>query len=226
MPGGWCHPRTARISGRRDAERQPVTASVEAFTAAACAASPGAWRIGVERAVMPIMGAEALICYRLDADEHARRQRAGGSAISSADVLELLLGLPAAVPIPVTSLTCRERAALDRAPHAAVSVRCGEVTRLAVAPVAVELALVAAGNWRAGLEVAGRFAPFCARAIVLSRRPANLADVQMESGFYGVGAIVVEDQSAEILVEPAPFHRRRVTAAGWRFAEEVYRLAR
>ena len=203
-----------------------VTTSVEAFTAAACAASPGGRRSGVERAVMPLMGAEALICYRLDAGEHARRQRAGAGAISSADVLELLLGLPVAAPVPVASLTCRERAALDRAPHGAVSVCCGEVTRFAVAPVAVELALVAAGNWRAGLGVAGRFAPFCARAVVLSRRPANLADVQMEAGFYGVGVIMVEDQSAEILVEPAPFRRRRVTAAGWRFVEEVYRLAR
>ena len=175
---------------------------------------------------MPIMGAEALICYRFDAAEHARRQRVGAGAISSADVLELLLGLPVAVPVPVASLTCRERAALDRVPRAAVSVRCGEVTRLAVTPAAVELALVTARSWRAGLEVAGRFAPFCARAIVLSRCPADLDDAQMEAGFYGVGVILVENESARTLVEPAPFRRHRVTAAGWRFAEEVYRLAR
>jgi len=48
---------------------------------------------------------------------------------------------------------------LDRASRGAVSVCGGQVMRHAVAPVTVELALVAASNWRDGLEVAGRFAP-------------------------------------------------------------------
>jgi hypothetical protein len=171
------------------------------------------------------MGAEALICYRLEDGEHERRQRAGAGAILSADVLELLLSLPIDASVPISSLTCRERGALNRASHGALSVRDGEVTRHASVPVTVELALVAARNWRAGLEAAGRFAPFCARAMMMRHRPADLAEVQLQAGFYGVGVIVVDEQSTEVLVEPEPFQRFRFTAASWRFLEEVYRMA-
>jgi hypothetical protein len=203
-----------------------VTGAMETFAAAARAVSPAVGSDRARRSLMSIMGAEALICYRLDDGEHSRRLEADGGAISSADVLELLLGLPVAAPVPVASLTCRERAALKRAPRGTVSVRSAYVTRYAVAPVTVELAVVAARTWRGGLEVAGRFAPFCARAMVLRHRPADLADVQLEAGFYGVGVIVAGDQSPEVLVEPAPFERLRFTAAGWRFLEEVYRAVR
>lgn len=203
-----------------------MTGAAETFTAAARAASPTVRSDGVQRTLMSIMGTEALICYQFDRREHARRRRAGAGAISSADVLELLLGLPIAMPVPAASLTRRERAALKLAPRDAVSVCDGLVTRHALAPVAVELALVAACTWRDGLEVAGRFTPFCARAVVLRRRPADLADVLLQAGFYGVGVIVVDDQSTEVLVEPAPFQRLRFTAAGWRFLEEVYRRVR
>jgi hypothetical protein len=172
------------------------------------------------------MGTEALICYQLNDREHARRRHAGMRAISSADVLELLLGLPIAIPIPVASLTRRERAALKPALRGAVSLSNGQVTRHAVASVKVELALVAARTWRDGLEVAGRFTPFCTRAMVLRRRPTDLADLQLQAGFYGVGVIVMDDQSPEVLVEPAPFQRLRFTAAGWRFLEEVYQTVR
>jgi len=203
-----------------------VTGVAESFTAAARAASATVRANEVRRTLMSIMGTEALICYRLDDDEHARRQRADTGAIASADVLELLLSLPIALPVPVTALTGRERAALKLAPPGAVTRSDDQVTRHAVAPVAVELALVAACSWRTGLEVAGRFTPFCSPAMVLRRRPANLADVRLQAGFYGVGVIVVDDLETEVLVEPAPFQRRRFTAAGWRFLEEVYRKAR
>jgi hypothetical protein len=203
-----------------------VTGVMETFAAAARAVSPAVASDGVRRALMPFMGAEALICFRLNDGEHSRRLGAGAGAISSADVLELLLGLPIAAPVRVASLTGRERAALKRASRGAVSVRGGYVTRYAVAPVTVELAVVAARTWRGGLEVAGRFAPFCARAMVLRHHPADLADVQLEAGFYGVGVIIAGDQPPEVLVEPAPFERLRFTAAGWRFLEEVYRTVR
>ena len=59
--------------------------------------------------------------------------------------------------------------------------------------------------------------------MVLGRRPRNLAALDLEAGFYGVGVIVVDDRSAEVLVHPAPFLRNRWNVAGWRFLEEVYR---
>jgi hypothetical protein len=203
-----------------------VTGVTETFTAAAWAASPTVRAEAVRRTLIPIIGTEALICYQFDDGEHARRRRASAGAVSSADVLELLLDLPIAMPVPVASLTRRECAALRLAPRGAVSVCDGQVTRHAVAPVTVELALVAARAWRDGLAAAGRFTPFCARAMMLRRRPSDLAEVQLEAGFYGVGVIVVDDESTEVLVEPAPFQRFRFTAAGWRFLEDVYQLVR
>jgi len=200
-----------------------VTGVAETFAAAARAASPAVQGDEARRLLMPIPGSEALICYRLDDGEHARRQRAGAGAILSVDVLELLLGLPIGMPVPVASLTGRERAALKPAPHGAVSLRAGEVTRYAAAPVTVELALVAARTWRNGLVTAGQFTPFCARAMVLRRRPADMAEMALQAGFYGVGVVVADEHSAEVLVEPAPFERLRSTAAAWRFLEEVYR---
>jgi len=203
-----------------------VTGVAEAFGAAARAASATVRADEVRRTLTSIMGTEALVCYRFDDGEHARRQRASAGVIASADVLELLLGLPIAMPVPVASLTRRERAALGLAPPGVVSVRDGQVTRHAVAPVVVELVLVAAGSWQIGLEVAGRFTPFCSRAMVLRRRPTNMADMRLQAGFYEVGVIVVDDLVTEVLVEPAPFQRLRFTAAGWRFLEEVYRKVR
>lgn len=202
---------------------QPVTGTPELLAAAARAASPAVRASEVQCALVPVMGAEALICYRLDDGEAARRRRAGAGSLCSADVLELLLGLPVGMPVPVTSLARRESAALKHVPPGAVSLRDGEVVRHAVAPVRVELAVVAANSWRCGLEKAGRFAPFCARAVALRRHPRDLAEVELQAGFYGVGVIVIDDSSAEVLVAPAPFRRCRWTAAGWRFLEEVYR---
>ena len=64
------------------------------------------------------------------------------------------------------------------------------------------------------------------RVLALRRRPTDVADVQLQAGFYGVGVIVADEQSTELLVEPEPFRRLRFTAAGWRFLEEVYRMVR
>jgi len=202
---------------------QPMKGTPETLAAAARAASPAVRASEVDFALLPVIGTEALVCYRLDDGEAARRHRAGAGNLCLADVLELLLGLPVGMPVPVTSLTRRETAALKLAPPGAVSVRDGEVVRHAVAPVRVELAVVAGSSWRHGLEKAGRFAPFCARAVALRRHPRDLAEVELQAGFYGVGVIVIDDQSTEVLVPPAPFRRCRWTAAGWRFLEEVYR---
>ena len=203
-----------------------VTGLAETFTAAARAASSTVGADEVRGSVMSIMGTQALVCYRLDDSEHARRQQAGTGVIRSADVLNLLLGLPVALPVSIASLTRCERAALKLVPPGAVARADGQVIRHAVAPVAVELALVAARSWRTGLEVAGRFTPFCSPAMVLFRRPVNVDEVCLQAGFYGVGVIVVDDLETEVLVEPARFRRRRFTAAGWRFLEEVYRKVR
>lgn len=200
-----------------------MTSVAETFAAAARAASRGKPTGGLRSTAMGIFGTEALICYRLDEVEHTRRLHAEAGALASADVLELLLGLPVGMPVPLTSLTGRERDALRSAPAGSVVVHGAQVTRHAVAPVAVELALVGARTWRHGLEVAGRFTPFCARAMVLSDHPADLDQLRVQADFYGVGVIVSTEQITEVLVEPTPFRRVRFTGAGWQFLERVYR---
>jgi hypothetical protein len=171
---------------------------------------------------MRIMKVPAVLSYTVDPAEHARRGRAGGGAVLSPDVLNLLLGLPMGVPVPVVALTSRERGALRTAPRWAVRIVDRHAVRLAVTPVSVNLAVVAARSWRAGLDMAGRFAPFCARAIALDSAPPDDREMRMEADFYGVGVTVVRDERVEVLVAPSPFQPPRPTAAGWRFTERVY----
>jgi hypothetical protein len=171
---------------------------------------------------MRIMNVQAVFSYTVDPVEHARRERAGGGAVMSPDVLDLLLGLPVGLPVPVVGLTGRERGALRTAPRWAVQIVDDHAVRLAVSPVSVELALVAARAWRSGLNLAGRFAPFCTRAMVLGACPPDDQEMRLEADFYGVGVTVAQDERVDVLVSPAPFQPLRPTAAGWRFLERVY----
>jgi hypothetical protein len=171
---------------------------------------------------MRIMNVQAVLSYTVDHVEHARRERAGGGAVLSPDVLDLLLGLPVGVPVPVVGLTGRERGALRTAPRWAVQIVDDHAVRLAVAPVSVELALVAARAWRSGLDLAGRFAPFCTRAMVLGACPPDDQEMRLEADFYGVGVTVAQDERVDVLVSPTSFQPLRPTAAGWRFLERVY----
>jgi hypothetical protein len=166
----------------------------------------------------------AVVLVRLDVNECDRRVAVGLSAITSPDILRLLLRLPAGEPVPCAALAMAERSALRAVPQGAVSFHASCVVRHVVPPLEVDLALVPAGSWRSGLERAGRFAPFCRRAMVLRAPPRDLDDLHMEAGFYGIGVIVAgSDAGPEVLVEPAHFRRNRITVAGWRFLEELYR---
>ncbi len=198
--------------------------TAEALADAVKAASTGEPKADLCCKLVPILRTQALLVHRLDQQEVDRRATRQMGAISSPDVLNLLLDLPLHMPVPITSLTRWERAALRRAPRGAVSIVNGEIVREAVPPVAVDLALVsvAARAWRVGLEIAGRFAPFCARAMVLNRRPADPDEVRLQANFYGIGVVVVDQAGTEVLAEPAKFRRQRFTAAGWQFLERAY----
>jgi hypothetical protein len=168
------------------------------------------------------MNVQAVFSYTVDPTEHARRDRAAGGAVLSPDALDLMLGLPVDESVPISALNSRERGALPMTPRWAVRVVDGQVRRLAVPPVSVDLALVAAKSWRSGLNLAGEFAPFCTRAIVLATAPRDDQDMRMEADFYGIGVTVVQGESVEVLVPPTPFQPLRPTVAGWRFVERVY----
>jgi hypothetical protein len=203
-----------------------VGASPELEVEATLAASRIVTSVAGEQAVVPILGTRALLRYRLDHHEDGRRRRANLGAIRHPEVLELLLGLPVGVSVSVASLTPLERSALRVAPPGAVAVSAASVTRQAVYPLAVDLAVITTRGWRTGLEVVGRFAPFCSRVMLLRQWPNDAEDLRMQADFYGIGVVVTNSADVEVLVAPRPFQRRRFTAAGWRFLEEVYQHLR
>jgi hypothetical protein len=203
-----------------------VGASTELGVEAAQAASRIASLVEGEQQVVWILGTRAMLRFRLVPDEDNRRRLAHLEAIRSPEVLELLLGLPAGFPVPIGSLTALERSALRLAPPGAVTVNAGWVTRQAIYPLVVDLAVIAARGWRTGLEIAGRFAPFCSRVMLLRQRPHDTASLRMQADFYGIGVAVADGADVTVLVAPRPFRRQRFTAAGWQFLEEVYQQVR
>jgi len=132
------------------------------------------------------------------------------------------MGLPAGLPVAAHEMTERERRLLRRAPRGAVEIDAGQLIRRAVAPVSARFAVVAARMWRDGLGRAGRFAPFCARAMLLPAPPADLDDARVQASFYSIGICVFTAGTLRMLVAPEPYVRHRHSSAQWWFAEEIY----
>ncbi|GAA4584820.1 hypothetical protein GCM10023194_25690 [Planotetraspora phitsanulokensis] len=170
-----------------------------------------------------LRGIEVMLNYEAHPGEVERRRQVGLGAITSADALRFLLGLPVGTPVPLAALDQNERHLLRMLPTGTVCVENGFVTRLAVPPVDAGLVVVPTRSWRLGLERAGRFAPFCARAMMLPKPPPNLDVLRMEADFYGIGVITYVDAAPVTVVPPEPFRRHRFTAAGWLFLEEAHR---
>jgi hypothetical protein len=203
-----------------------LDASIELDGEASRAAATIATSVEGEQAIVPILGARALLSYRLDPCEDERRKRAHLGAIRHPEVLDLLLALPIGFSVPVTSLTPLERLSLRLAPAGAVAIEVGSVTRQAVYPLAVDLAVIAIQSWRTGLEIVGRFAPFCARMMLLRQWPKDVENLRMQAHFYGIGVVVANGADVEVVIAPRPFRRRRFTASGWQFLEQVYHHVR
>jgi hypothetical protein len=173
--------------------------------------------------VVRMFGTAAGVAYRLDHAEVARRREHQLGALTDLDVLDALMGLPVGMPVEQSSLTKAERALVDRLPAGVVEHRGEQLVRLAAAPLSVQSAVVAARNWKTGLKQAGRFAPFCVRAILLPAVPADVSELQTQASFFGVGVGVSVEGQMQLLVEPAPYEQTRHTPAQWWFAEEAYR---
>lgn len=169
-----------------------------------------------------LAGAKALISYQINGAEHDRRTNAGLGALTSPDLLRQLISLPVGERVRTRAVPSSDRRRLLDA--GVVAEDGAELTRLAVPPVEAGIALVAARSWRSGLEMAGRFAPFCARAMVLDHIPSAVDHLRMEADFYGIGVIVTDRQedSSSLLVPPDPFVRQRWTVGGWLFVERLY----
>lgn len=174
-------------------------------------------------AKVQMFGAVAGVAYRVDPDESQRRSVGGHGAVIELGVLDALLGLPAGMPVAWNAVSERDRRLLRRAPLGSLEVRDGRVLRRAVSPLTVRFAMVTARRWREGLVKAGRFAPYCARAMMLSRLPEDLDDARVQASFYGIGISVFSRGELTTVVEPAPFPGAGHSPAQWWFAEEVYR---
>lgn len=180
--------------------------------------------------LMDLQGTEALVFHRLDAVEVRRRRDAGAGRLDRLPELETLLQLPVGVPVAVRDLPAPVRAGILRLPAGAASVTTGsdrpdEVTRHAVRPLAVDLVVVRASGagWRSGLERASRFAPFCARALLLDSPVARRDDLLMEADFYGIGVLLAEPGGrTQMVLQPEPYRPPCHTAGAWWFTEDVF----
>lgn len=173
-----------------------------------------------------MFGSSAMIAYTADRYEHERRTANGMGPLLSSDHLELLMSLPIGWQVPIQSLSHRDQRRLRRITPGAVRIAAGAVERLAVSPVRVNLAIVPAATWQSGLERAGRFAPFAARMMWLPRLSGDIEMLRREAARFGVGVLVGSAKEAEVVLPPPRFVRRRFTAAGWMFTEQVYERLR
>lgn len=178
---------------------------------------------GVDGAVVRLFGSTAGVVYEPDEAELARRAAEQPGAITRLDQLSQLMDLPVGMAVAVEDLSAAQRSMLRRLPLGAVEQNGLSVVRQVVAPIVVRWAVVAARDWRSGLQLAGRFAPFCARSILLPAVPEDWEYAEMRAAFFGVGVIVGSRASARTLIEPDPYVRRRHTPAQWWFAEETWR---
>ncbi|MFC8447630.1 hypothetical protein [Kitasatospora sp. NPDC057223] len=165
----------------------------------------------------------------LNRTEYQRRRTVHGDscppAIDNPEHLDLLLSVPEGMPVAASALTARQRALLRALPPTAASLtrtdgQVTHVTRTAIRPATVHLALVTGPVSGTNLGIAGSFAPFCPRAILAPERP-RLAETLIEADFWGIGVAVEENDTVEVLVPPRPWKRMRHSPAGWRFEEQA-----
>jgi hypothetical protein len=173
-----------------------------------------------------VLGVNAAVFFELDEQEDGRRERDGAAAITDVDVLDLLLCLPVGEVVRVADLGGRRSRALAKMPAGCVEFGQGTVIRRARPPLTASLAIIGGGaSFRSKLQQAGRFAPFCPKAIVFNRAPRDLTAACFDADFYGVGLIVAEGGSdVEVLVAPQAHRPRRLVPRTWWFTEEVYRM--
>ncbi|MER8187933.1 hypothetical protein [Kitasatospora sp. NPDC094015] len=185
---------------------------------------------GVRAAELPLLGARALVFHRPDPAECDRRRTAGAERLNRITALQTLLALPVALPVDLAALGPAEREAVRSLPAGAARTGERSVTRLAVRPLAVDLVVVRAAGRRDPLQLAGRYAPFARRAVLLGRTPAGAVashqDLLVAAAFYGIGVFAEGPDGIRALLEPAPYRPQRHTAAAWHFVEELYERLR
>lgn len=182
---------------------------------------PGVARDYVADAVR-VSGGRGDAVLRVDGAEHARRTGAGVGAVTDLRLLDRLMCLPLGADIAWGDLDAEDAALFQRTSPGIVTVSALGVRRLLVPAVTVDLVVVRQSRWRAGLRAAAAFEPFAQRVLHLPQAPGRIADLLWEADLLGIGVWVGGDDAPEQLLAPAPWRRRYVKAAGWRFAERAY----
>jgi hypothetical protein len=204
-----------------------MAAAVRAASTAVAGPSPLASGSGVETAVVRMFGITAGLVYEPDAGEvHRRSAHAEQPDALPLAFLDVLMDLPVDQSVSLQDLNERQRRGLRTAPPPIVDADRRQVTRRAVAPVRTLFALVTAKDWKTGLQRAGRFAPFCAKAVLVRELPEDSSDFLMRASFFGAGVCVFDGHKLDMIVEPRPYVRKRHTPAHWWFEEEVYAQVR
>ncbi|RSN50519.1 hypothetical protein DMH12_24875 [Streptomyces sp. WAC 04229] len=170
--------------------------------------------------------AKATLHLTIDPTEHARRQDRSIGSLTHWSIIETCLHLPHAEPIPWQALTIRQQNVVRQAPPGVFRItghrHHPKVTRIALRPCRVVRATVRSATACAtALGNVTSYAPFCERSLIVTRLP-RMPETLIEFGFWGVGLYLDHDGELETLVEPTTWRPMRITAAGWRFAEEAY----
>lgn len=177
-----------------------------------------------ETARVTVRDVSAVLAYRLDLGEHIRRRKAGIVAVTRLDWLHIMLGLPAGIPVRLDALSSGDQQIVKDLPPGCVQLPGGSVVRQLVRPLRVELAVVTAesNDWQAGLEKAGAFTGYCTRILAIAGMPGSMLQACAEAARHGVGLVVDADSGPATAVPAVRFTPGAHTAAGWRFAEQVY----
>jgi hypothetical protein len=168
-----------------------------------------------------LLGVDALLLLEVDEDEHRRRSALGLTTALDRESLCLLSRLPHGDAVRVIDLTDLERRALRRIPHGVAELVGGRVTRLAIPPVTIRLVIVIDDVPDRGLDRASMFAAFAPRLLVLTEPSDDLANVEVEARFYGIGLAVGGPDGVAVVADPEPA-RRSVGPVTWRVREEAY----
>lgn len=208
-------------------------------TAGRCGVSPAALAVAAVKSAARVAGAVADAVLVVDDVEAARRIRFGLRGVSDLGLLDALMCLPVGAPVAVDDLSPVSRSRLRAAPAGCVEWLAGgtRVRRLLTPALTVDLVVVRAGTWRAGLLRAAAFEPFATRVVLLPCEPRTLRDIAWQADAAGIGLWIgqadedrpmdtpaAEAGTGEVVqvVGPAPFVRRYVKPAGWRFTERAY----
>jgi hypothetical protein len=187
-----------------------------------CGPSPRSAQEDVQVTRARMLGIWAWMAYSADWREVGRRAEFALGAVPGWDLLDTLMDLPAGLPVPLGALAGPARRRVTGAAPGVARVAGGQVIRDLVPPVTPLLAIVMAGEWRAGLVRASRFAPYC-RRMVLGPALSAGDEILDTAGRLGIGLAVRTGVGlAEVLVEPEPVRDWEPTTAWWRFCEVTW----